>query len=101
MGLHCFSEPEPVSHVAVEKDCTGGLVIEVFNNTDKIGAGVVLFHGCQQNCMPNPVDGLLEVYEDMVKDLLVLEMFLTKDLFLGLSALWCSFLLRSLSVLQR
>ena len=30
--------------------------------------------------MPNPVEGLLEVYEDMVQVLLVLEIFLTEDL---------------------
>ena len=30
--------------------------------------------------MPNPVEGLLEVYEDMVEVLLVLEIFLTEDL---------------------
>ena len=29
--------------------------------------------------MPNNVKGLLEVYEDMAEDLLVLEIFLTKD----------------------
>ena len=29
--------------------------------------------------MPNPVEGLLDVYEDMVKVLLVLEIFLTED----------------------
>ena len=29
--------------------------------------------------MPNPVDGLLEVYEDMVEVLLVLEIFLTEN----------------------
>ena len=29
--------------------------------------------------MPNPVEGLLEVYEDMVEVLLVLEIFLTED----------------------
>ena len=29
--------------------------------------------------MPNPGEGLLEVYEDMVKVLLVLKIFLTKD----------------------
>ena len=29
--------------------------------------------------MPNPVKGLLEVYEDMVEFLLVLEIFLTED----------------------
>ena len=30
--------------------------------------------------MPNPVEGLLEVYEDMVEVLLLLETFLTEDL---------------------
>ena len=29
--------------------------------------------------MPNPVEGLLEVYEDMVEVLLVMEIFLTED----------------------
>ena len=52
--------------------------------------------------MPNPVEELLEVYEDMVEVLLVLEIFLTDREFLGWrSALWCSFLLWSLPVLQR
>ena len=32
-----------------------------------VGADVVLLHGCPQSCMPNPVEGLLEVYEDMVE----------------------------------
>ena len=33
--------------------------------------------------MPTPVESLLEVYEDMVEDLLVLEIFLAKDLLYG------------------
>ena len=45
--------------------------------TDKVGADVVLLHGCPQSCMPNPVECLFEVYEDMVEVLLVLEIFLT------------------------
>ena len=57
---------EPVSNAAVEEDCTSGLVIEVFDDFDKVGADVVLLHGFPQSCMPNPVEGLLEVYEDMV-----------------------------------
>ena len=44
--------------------------MEVFDDSDKVGADVVLFHGCPQSCMPNPVEGLLEVYEDMVEVLL-------------------------------
>ena len=46
---------------------------------DKVGADVVLLHGCLQSCMPNHIEGLLEVYEDMVEVLLVLEIFLTED----------------------
>ena len=70
---------ELVSHAAVEEDCTSGLVIEVFDGWDKVCFDVVLLHGCPQSCMPNPVEGLLEVYEDMVEVLLVLEIFLLED----------------------
>ena len=76
-GLNCCSEP--VSYVAAEEDGTSGLVIEGFDDLDKVGADVVLLHGCLQSCMPNPVEGLLEVYEDMVEVLLVLKIFLTED----------------------
>ena len=44
-----------------------------------VGADVVFLHGCLQSCMPNPVEGLLEVYEDMIEVLLVLKIFLTED----------------------
>ena len=33
----------------------------------QIDADVVLLHGCPQSCMLNSVEGLLEVYEDMVE----------------------------------
>ena len=88
MNSNCCSEP--VSYAAIEEDYTRGLVIEVFDDLDKIGADVVFLHGCPQSCMPNPVDGLLEVYEDIVEVLLVLEIFLTEDVGCT-SALWCSF----------
>ena len=68
---------QPISYAAVEEDGIGGLVIEVFDDLDKVCADVVLLHSCPQSCMPNPVEGLLEVYEDMVEVLLVLEIFLT------------------------
>ena len=38
-----------------------------------------VLHGCPQSCTPNPVGGLLEVYEDMVEVLLVPEIFLTEN----------------------
>ena len=74
---NCCSEP--VSYAAVEEDGISGLVIEVFDDFDKVGVDAVLLHGCPQSCMPDPVKGLLEVYEDMVEVLLVLEIFLTQD----------------------
>ena len=70
---------EPVSHAAVEEDCTSGLVIEVFDDLNKVCADVVLLHGCPQSCMPNPVEGVLEVYEDIVEVLLVLEIFIKSN----------------------
>ena len=75
VGPQLFSEP--VSYAAVEEDGTSGLGIEVFDGSDKVGADVVLLHGCPQSCMLNPVKGLLEVYEDMVEVLLVVEILLT------------------------
>ena len=52
--------------------CASGLVIEVSNDSDKVGADIVVLHGCTQGCMPNPAEGLAESYEDMVQVLLVL-----------------------------
>ena len=40
----CFLEP--ASYADVEEDCTGGLVIKVFDDLDKVGTDVVLLHGC-------------------------------------------------------
>ena len=71
---------EPVSYAAVEEDGTSGLVIKVFDDSDKVGADVVLLHDCPQSSMPNPVKGLPEVHEDMVEVLLVLEIFLAENL---------------------
>ena len=72
---NCCSEP--VSNAAVDENGTSGLVMEVLDALDKVCADVVLLHGCPQSCMPNPFEGLIEVYEDMVEVLLVLEIFLT------------------------
>ena len=69
---------EPVSYAAVEKDFIGGLTV-VFDDSDKVGADVVFLHGCPQSSMPNPDEGLLKVYEDMVEVLLVLEIFITEN----------------------
>ena len=57
-------------------DCTSDLVIEIFDDSVTVWADVVVLHGCPQSCMPNPVEGLLEVFKDMEEVLLVLEIFL-------------------------
>ena len=76
MDSNCCSEP--FSYAAVEETGTTGLVIEVFDDSDKVGADVVFLHGYPQICMPNPVEDLLEVFKDTVEVLLVLEIFLTE-----------------------
>ena len=61
---HPFRTPTVVRnqspYAADEKDRTNGLVTEVLDDSDKIGADVVPLHGHPQSCMPNPVKGLLE-----------------------------------------
>ena len=77
---HPFRTPIVVrNQSAFGEDCTGRLIVEVFDDSDKVGANVVLLHGCPQICMPTPVEVLLEVYEDMGEVLLLLEIFLTED----------------------
>ena len=51
---------EPVSYAAVEEDCISGLVIEVFDDSDEVGADVVFLHGCQQSCIANLVEAFLK-----------------------------------------
>ena len=76
---HPFRTPIVVrNQSAVGEDCTGRLIVEVFDDSDKVGNDVVLLHSCPQSCMPNPVEGLVEVYEDTVDVLLVLEIYLTE-----------------------
>ena len=58
---------EPVSYASVEDDCTSGLVIKVFDDSEKVGSDVVLLHCCPHSCMSNSVEGLLEVYKGMVE----------------------------------
>ena len=67
-------------YAAFEEDDTSVLVIEVFDDLDKVCADVVLLHGCPQRYMPNPVEDLLEVYKDMAEVLLVLEIFFSQGI---------------------
>ena len=67
--------------------------MEVFDDSDEVGADVVLLHGCPQSCMPNPVEVLLEVYDYVVEILPVVEIFVIEDLYvedLFCGALSCS-----------
>ena len=56
--------------------CAGCLVVEAFYGSDHVVIDVIQPRGCPQSCMPNSVERLLEVHEDMVKALLVLQIFL-------------------------
>ena len=69
---------EPFSNVVVIVDCAGRRVVEAFYGSGQVAIDVIQPHGCPQSCMPNSVERLLEVYEDMLKALLVLEVFLTE-----------------------
>ena len=60
----------------LKRTAPSGLVVGVFSEWDKVRADVP-FHGCLHNCMPDPVEGLLEIIEGMVDVLLVLVVFLT------------------------
>ena len=73
-------------------DCAGRLVIEAFYGSDQVVINVIQPHGCPQSCNPNSIERLLEVHEDMVKALLVLQVFLT-EYSKTENLLLCSFLL--------
>ena len=59
-------------------ECAGLLVVEAFYSSDQVVIDVMQPHGCPQICMPNSVKRFLEVHKDMVKALLVLQVFLTE-----------------------
>ena len=73
------SRPLCRTPAVVRNQSPSDLIIEVFDDSDKVGADIVLLHGCSQSCMQNPVEGLPKVFEDMVEVLPVLEIFLTGD----------------------
>ena len=75
---HSNCGSEPFSNVVVMVDCAGRLVVEAFYGTDQVVIDAIQPHCCPQSCMPYSVERLLEVHEDMVKALLVLQVFLTE-----------------------
>ena len=62
----------------LKRNALVSLSLEVFHDSDKVGADVILLSGCPQSCVSNPIECLRDVYEDMVAVLLVLEIFLTE-----------------------
>ena len=54
------------------------LLKRFFDDLDKAGADVLL-HGCPKSCIPNPVEGLFEICEDVVEVFLMLKLFLTAN----------------------
>ena len=75
---HSNCRSEPFSYVVVMVDCAGRLVVEAFDGSDQVVIDVSQPHGCPQSCIPNSVERLLEVHKDMIKALLVLQVFLTE-----------------------
>ena len=73
---HSNCGSELFSYVAAMVDCAGRLVVEALHGSDQVVIDVIQHHVCPQSCMPNSVKRLLEVHEDMVKALLVLQVFL-------------------------
>ena len=84
---------EPFSYVVVMVDCAGRLVVEAFCGSDQVVIDVIQSHGCPQSCLPNSVERLLKVHNDMVKALWCCMYFSQSMLRL------CSLLLWSLPVL--
>ena len=58
LDSNCCSET--VSYAAVEEDSTSGLVLEVLDDSDMVGADVVLLHGCPQTACQTPSKAFLK-----------------------------------------
>ena len=69
---------EPFSYFVVMVDCAGRLVLEAFYGSGQVVIDVIQPYGCPRSCVTNSVERLLEVHEDMVKVLLLLQVFLTE-----------------------
>ena len=87
---NCASEP--FSYVVVMIDCAGRLVVEAFYSFDQVVIDDIQPHGGPQSCMPNSVESLLEVHENMVEALLLFQVFLIEYSKITFAQL-CSFLL--------
>ena len=62
----------------VTVDGTGHLILEAFYGSDQVYIDAIQPHGCPQSCVPNSVERLFEVCENVVKVLLVLHVFPTE-----------------------
>ena len=75
---HSISGSEPFSNVVVMVDCAGHLVVEAFYGSDQVVIDIIQPHGVPQSYIPHSLERLLEVQEDMVKAMLVLQVFVTE-----------------------
>ena len=64
--------------LCVMVDCSCRLVLETFYGSDHVVIDVVQPHGGPESCIPNSVERLLAVHEDMVKALLMFQVFFTE-----------------------
>ena len=87
------------NYAAVEEDCTNGLVIEVVDDSDKIGADVVVLHGCLRSCMQNP-RAFVKSMETSPWSWWCWRYFSQRIRTFKICS-WCSYLLWSLPFLQR
>ena len=63
---------EPVSSGPIEVNCTAGLVVKILYDVNDVCVDVVVVHSRPYCRIPHSVERLLEVYEYMIKVLLVL-----------------------------
>ena len=65
--------------LSLKRTALVGLLERFLMTWKRLSVDVALLHGCPHCYMQNPVEGLLEIYEDMVEVLLLLKIFLKED----------------------
>ena len=60
----------------IHDDCAGGLVIKMFDDSDKVDTNIVFLHGCPKGCTHYPVKSLHEVNVDIIEIFLMLHVLL-------------------------
>ena len=75
MRIDTIVRLRPVAYAAIEHDFILCLVIQIFSDS----YDVVFSQSCPYAFVPYPANGILEVYEDMVKILPMMWVFLAED----------------------